>query len=306
MANQVRPDGSTWHGIIYDPTNGSVLNKAWRPGVSPDSTWARGQAWATYGFTMSYQQTSDPRFLTTAQRLADYYISNRPPDWVPYWDYQASDIPNAPKDSSSAAITLSALVRLSQLVTNLQDGARYWSAARYLLDSLSSTNYLARNTTSSGILLHGTGEMPPSQEVDVSLIYGDYYFIEALKRYQEIYNHSTLTYIPDPDFYGTDTFSYQVCDSGGNCATATVTVVVSPAATSSFAAQISLAPDTRLPTISFPTLAGHFYHVQYRDDLAAGPWSILATNLAGSGVALSVTDTSPATRRFYRVGAWLP
>ena len=142
-------------------------------------------------------------------------------------------------------------------------------------------------------------------QTDASLIYGDYYFIEALKRYQEIYNHTTLTYIPDPDFYGTDTFSYQVCDSGGNCATATVTVVVSPAATSSFAAQISLAPDTRLPTISFPTLAGHFYHVQYRDDLTAGPWSILATNLAGFGAALSVTDTNLAARRFYRVGAWL-
>jgi hypothetical protein len=194
-------------------------------------------------------------------------------------------------------------LELSELATNSSDSAKYWLAARHIFSSLSSTNYLAQGTASSGILLHGNSV---DAQTDASLIYGDYYFIEALKRYQEIYNHTTLTYIPDPDFYGTDTFSYQVCDSGGNCATATVTVVVSPAATSSFAAQISLAPDTRLPTISFPILAGHFYHVQYRDDLAAGPWSILATNLAGSGVALSVTDTSPATRRFYRVGAWLP
>ena len=92
---------------------------------------------------------------------------------------------------------------------------------------------------------------------------------------------------------------------GGDCATATITVVVSPAGTNAFAAQISLASDTRWPTISFPTVTGQFYQVQYRDGLAAGPWSILATNLAGSGDALSVTDTNPVARRFYRVGAWL-
>ena len=53
-------------------------------------------------------------------------------------------------------------------------------------------------------------------------------------------------------------------------------------------------------------VAGQVYHMQYRDDMAAGPWNILATNLASSGAALSVTDTNPAARRFYRVGAWLP
>jgi hypothetical protein len=202
---------------------------------------------------------------------------------------------------------LSALLELSQRVTNAVDAANYWQAAHGIFNSLSSTNYLAQGSSSSGILLHGVGETPPlwDQEIDVSLIYGDYYFLEALKRYREIYNQTTVTYVPDTNFFGTDTFTYQVCDSGGNCATATVTVVVSPAATNALAAQISLAPDTRWPTISFPTLAGQFYQVQYSDGLAPGPWSILATNLAGSGAALSVTDTNPAARRFYRVGAWL-
>jgi hypothetical protein len=142
-------------------------------------------------------------------------------------------------------------------------------------------------------------------DTDTPLIYGDYYFIESLKRFNDVFNQTTLTYIPPTNFTGTDTFTYQACDSGGNCATATVTVVVSPAATNIFAAQISLAPDTHWPTISFPTSTGQLYYVQYRDDLAAGAWSILATNLAGSGAALSVTDTNPAPRRFYRVGAWL-
>jgi unsaturated chondroitin disaccharide hydrolase len=306
MLNHVRADGSTYHIVEYDGNTGAVLWRGTFAGASDQSTWARGQSWAIYGFTLAYRETGDPRFLNTAQRLADYYLTNVPPDSVPYWDYQAPGIPDEPKDSSAAAIALSGLLELSQRVTNATDSARYWQAARRISSSLSSTNYLAQGSISSGILLHGVGETPPlsTSEIDVSLIYGDYYFIEALKRYREIYNQRTVTYVPDTNFCGTDSFTYQVSDSGGDCATATVNIVISPAATNDFAAQISLASDTHLPTISFPALAGQFYHVQYRDDLAAGLWSILATNLAGSGAALSVTDTNPAARRFYRVGVW--
>jgi unsaturated chondroitin disaccharide hydrolase len=312
MLNHVRADDSTYHIVHYDGNTGAVLGRGTYAGASDESTWARGHAWGTYAFTMAYRETGDLRFLNTAQRLADYYLTNVPPDYVPYWDYQYWEYqgPSATyplRDSSAAAITLSALLELSQRVTNAVDAAEYWQAARRIFDSLSSTNYLAQGRLSSGILLHGVGETPPlwDQELDVSLIYGDYYFLEALKRYREIYNQTTVTYVPDTNFCGTDSFTYQVCDSGGECVTATVTVVVSPAATNVLAAQISLAPGTHLPTISFPTLTGQFYHVQYRDDLAAGPWSILATNLAGSGAALSVTDTNPAARRFYRVGSGL-
>ena len=312
MLNHVRADDSTYHIVHYDGNTGAVLGRGTYAGASDESTWARGHAWGTYGFTMAYRETGDLRFLDTAQRLADYYLTNVPPDYVPYWDYQYWEYqgPSATyplRDSSAAAITLSALLELSQRVTNTVDGAKYWQAARRIFNSLSSTNYLAQGGLSSGLLLHGVGETPPlwDQELDVSLIYGDYYFLEALKHYREIYNQTTVTYVPDTNFFGTDTFTYQVCDSGGNCATATVTVMVSSAATNVLAAQISLAPGTHLPMISFPTLAGQFYQVQYRDGLAARPWSILATNLAGSGAALSVTDTNPAARRFYRVGAWL-
>ena len=304
MLNHVRSDGSTYSTVILDGNTGAVLSK------SGEDTWARGQAWATYGFTMAYRETGEARFLNTAQRLADYYLLNVPPDYVPYWDYQYWEYSptNAARDSSAAAITMSGLLELSQLATNAAASSNYWWAASRIFNSLSSTNYLAQGSASRGLLLHGTGEPPPNAdwEIDVSLIYGDYYFIEALSRYEKLYRQTTLSYTPDPGFVGTDTFIYQVCDSGGDCATATVTVVVSPAATNVFAAQVSLAPDTHWPTISFPTLAGQFYHVQYRDDLAVGPWSILATNLAGSGAALSVTDTNPAGRRFYRVGAWVP
>jgi rhamnogalacturonyl hydrolase YesR len=310
--NHIRADDSTYHIVHYDGNTGAVSGRGSYAGASDESTWARGHAWGTYGFTMAYRETGDLRFLDTAQRLAGYYLTNVLPDYVPYWDYQYWEYQgpggtDASRDSSAAAITLSALLELSQRVTNAVDAANYWQAAHGIFNSLSSTNYLAQGSSSSGILLHGVGETPPlwDQEIDVSLIYGDYYFLEALKRYREIYNQTTVTYVPDTNFCGTDSFTYQVCDSGGNCATATVKVVVSPATTNALAAQISLAPDTHLPTISFPTLAGQFYHVQYCDGLAAGPWSILATNLAGSGAALSVTDTNLAVRRFYRVGARL-
>jgi unsaturated chondroitin disaccharide hydrolase len=297
MLDFVRPDGSTWHGVIYG-TNGAVSSKGWRYGVSENSTWARGHAWATYGFTMAYRETGDARFLNTAQRLADYYLANVPADYVPYWDYQAPDIPSAPRDSSAAAITLSALLELSQLSTNAQDGAKYWIAARHILDSLGSTNYLAQGTTSSGILLHGVGADPPSDEVDVSLIYGDYYFVEALRRLAETYRRSTVTYIPDTNFSGADSFTYQVCDSAGDCSTATVTVTVG------FAAQISLSPVTAQPVISFPTAAGKTYFVQYAEHLSPPiTWSIMATNISGTGSVISISDTNRVTSRYYRVGA---
>ncbi len=296
MLDFVRPDGSTWHGVIY-ATNGAVLSKGWRAGTVETSTWARGHAWATYGFTMAYRETGDARFLNTAQRLVDYYLATVPTGYVPYWDNQAPGIPNVLKDSSAAAITLSALLELSQLATNSADAARDWNAARHILDSLASTNYLAQGTASSGILLHGVGSDPPSEEADVSLIYADYYFVETLRRLAETYRRATVTYVPEPGFLGTDVFSYQACDSVGDCAIGTVTVTVG------FAVQISLSPVTHQPIISFPTSAGKNYFVQYRNDLGAtGAWSVLATNIAGSGSIFSITDTNLPGQRFYRVG----
>jgi hypothetical protein len=294
MLNHVRPDGSTYHRVVYDANTGAVLSRGTRAGVSDESTWARGHAWAIYGFTMAYRETRDARFLNTAQRLADYYISNVPSDYVPYWDFQAPGIPNALKDSSAAAITLSALLELSQLATNSFDGAKYWLALRHIFSSLSSANYLAQGTASSGILLHGNSV---DAQTDASLIYGDYYFIEALKRFNDFYSHTSLTYIPDTNFFGNDTFTYQVCDSGGASSTATVTVTVG------IVAQISLSPVTHWPAISFPASGGKNYFVQYLDSLVPGAsWNVLATNISGSGAVISITDTNPPARRFYRMG----
>ena len=308
MTNQIRADNSTFQLVIYSTINGAVLEQGTRAGYSDTSTWARGQAWAIYGFTMADRETGYLPFLDAAGRVSNYYLTNVPPDYVPYWDFDAPDIPNAPRDSSSAAITLSALVQLSQLATNMQDSAAFWAGAHNILESLASTNYLAQGTTSSGILLHGTGEPPqfPDPEVNVSLIYGDYYFVEALRRYAMAYGRTNVTYTPNPGFIGTDTFTYQVCDSGGNCSTATVTVyVVGTNAVPAFNAQSSLAPVTRQPVISFPTVSNHVYEVDYADSLTPPPqWNVLAPSLTGSNSVISINDTNPAPQRFYRVKVW--
>ncbi len=307
MTNQIRPDNSTFHLVLYSTVNGALLYQGTRAGYSATSTWARAHAWSIYGFTMAYRETGYLPFLSAAGEVADYYLTNVPSDYVPYWDFDAPNLPNAPRDSSTAAITLSALVQLSQLATNMQDSATFWAGAHHILESLGSTNYLARGTTSSGILLHGTGNPPniPSPEVNVSLIYGDYYFVEALTRFAATYGRTNLTYTPNPGFTGTDTFTCQVCDSGGNCSTGTVTVIVlntNPVLT--FSAQASLSPLTGYPIISFPAVSNYLYQVDYANSLTPPPqWSILASNLIGSDSMISINDTNPAPQRFYRVKA---
>jgi len=142
-------------------------------------------------------------------------------------------------------------------------------------------------------------------QVNVSLIYGDYYFTEALIRYADAYGRTNITYIPNPGFTGTDTFTCQVCDSGGNCAVTTVTVeVLNTSPTLTFNAQASLSPITGNTVVSFPAVSNYLYEVEYVDSLTQPlQWNVLAPGLAGSGSVISITDTNTARQRFYRVTA---
>ncbi len=183
MRNHLRPDGSTYHVLDYDTTNGRVIGRNTHQGYADESVWARGQAWAIYGFTMTYRFTKDSRFLKTAQRAADYFISHLPPDDVPYWDFQAPDIPNEPRDVSAAAIAASALFELSQYPESRAERTHYLDVAKKILRSLCSVPYFAEGTNSHALLSHAVGSKPGNSEVDVSIIFADYYFIEAMLRY---------------------------------------------------------------------------------------------------------------------------
>jgi unsaturated chondroitin disaccharide hydrolase len=183
MQNHFRPDGSTYHVLDYDTTTGKVIARNTHQGYADESVWSRGQAWSMYGFTMTYRFTKDARFLKTAQRAADYFLGHLPSDGVPYWDFQAPNIPNEPRDVSAAAIAASALFELSHYPEREAERTRYLHAAEKILRSLCSPPYLAEGTNSHALLNHAVGSKPGNSQVDVSIIYADYYFIEAMMRY---------------------------------------------------------------------------------------------------------------------------
>ena len=186
MANHVRTypgttDLGTYHVVQYNKDKTVTIYKKFTvQGAGTETTWARGQAWAIYGFTMTYRYTKDPRFLDTAQRLANYFINRLPSDYVPYWDFSASG--SAPRDSSAAAIAAAGLLELSNYAAAQTDKDRYRNTALNIQTSLSSPAYLATRAASDGILLHGSAHVPGNSEVDVSLIYGDYYFLQGCFR----------------------------------------------------------------------------------------------------------------------------
>jgi hypothetical protein len=184
--NHFRPDDSSFHLVDYNPTNGAVLKKETHQGTADDSAWARGQAWGLYGYTMLYRETGHPAYLAQATNIANFLLHHPrlPEDKVPYWDFDAPDIPNAPRDASAAAIMSSALVELSGLVGG-EAGQNYLALARLQLVSLSSPAYRAKpGANGNFILMHSVGNRPADSEVDSPLSYADYYYLEALLRYQ--------------------------------------------------------------------------------------------------------------------------
>ena len=119
--------------------------------IALSTSWARGQAWAVYGFTMVYRETGDPMFLDAARRTADYFVTHLPDDFVPMADFQSTYTDLAHKDSSAAAIAASGLVELSQLETDPTRGQSYRAAAANILDSLASPSYFSSTAANAGL-----------------------------------------------------------------------------------------------------------------------------------------------------------
>jgi unsaturated chondroitin disaccharide hydrolase len=177
--HHVRYDGSTFHVVDFDPQRGMALSYTTHQGYAADSCWSRGQAWAIYGFAQLYGLTRDPANLEVAKRLADYFIRYLPDDGIPYWDFDAPNVPYEPKDSAAAAIAASGLLELDRM---LGGASTYANVAREILYALASSylNIEMKAQEQQGILLKGAVDVPRGSAIDESIIYGDHYFMEAL------------------------------------------------------------------------------------------------------------------------------
>jgi unsaturated chondroitin disaccharide hydrolase len=178
----VRGDGSTAHEGIFDLDNGEFLRQSTHQGWRSDSSWARGQAWSLYGFGTAYRLSGDPRFLEAAVHSADFFIDRTPAEGVPPNDWEEPE-PVRPWESSAAAIAASGLFQLSALVPIDSDASRFAGTARTIINTLTGSEFLARETQRwEGILKHGSYHERRGLGVDESVMWGDYFFVEALDK----------------------------------------------------------------------------------------------------------------------------
>lgn len=203
LRNHFRPDWTSWHLVDYDPVTGEVRSKETVQGYAHGSAWARGQAWALYGYAMMYRETLLPEYLNAAENIADMIIRHLPEDGIPYWDFNAPGTPDAMdesapgaasnphayadrvyRDASAGAIMASAFVELSGLSNDPSASEAYMNTARKQILTLASEEYLAKPGENGNFLLkHCVGNIPENGEIDTALSYADYYFLEALVRY---------------------------------------------------------------------------------------------------------------------------
>jgi rhamnogalacturonyl hydrolase YesR len=185
IEHHFRPDYTTWHVVDYNLEDGSVRNKHTAQGFAHHSTWARGQSWGIYGYVVCYRETGNPKYLEQAKKAFEAVANhiNMAEDKVPYWDYDAPNIPNALRDASSAAIMASALYELA----TYENREYYKGWADDIMESLASPAYRAKVGENGHFLLkHSVGSIPHGSEIDVPLNYADYYFLEALKRKRDL------------------------------------------------------------------------------------------------------------------------
>ena len=187
MEEHFRPDGSCYHVIDYSIKDGPVRHRQTAQGYADESIWSRGQAWAIYGYAVCYRETKDRKYLDQALKTFNMMknLESMPEDLIPYWDMSAPNIPNEPRDVSTASCIASALYEISTM--DVPDAAGYKMYADSIMVSLSSPAYRAAlGTNGNFLLMHSVGSIPHNSEIDVPLNYADYYYLEALKRKRDI------------------------------------------------------------------------------------------------------------------------
>lgn len=186
----LRDDGTTYHTYFLDPNTGRPIGPKTHQGVADISVWARGQAWAVYGFTMAAEWTGDDAFCAAAITTANRYLQEAPPDAVSPWDYRLAEGNPVYPDSSADAIAAGGLLRLAAFTGE----SIYRDHAEQRLNMLATHAFDPREDA-QGVLLHGTQHAPHKYGIDTYTIFGDYFFIEALMR---LYGNA-------PDFWGPST-----------------------------------------------------------------------------------------------------
>jgi len=188
MKNHFRPDYSSFHVVNYDEATGKINGKQTAQGLADDSSWARGQGWGLYGFTMMYRQTGDAAYLEQAINIGKYIMNhpNMPKDKVPYWDFCAPASKATPRDASAAALMASAYIELSQYVEDEELSKKFLGLAEQMLISLSSKNYRAKLGSNANYVLQHCTAHKPKDLYDTALVYADYYYVEALMRYKRL------------------------------------------------------------------------------------------------------------------------
>lgn len=187
LKHHFRADYSSYHVVCYLPGT-KVFRKKTHQGAADSSAWARGQAWALYGYTMMYRETKDKKYLDQAEGIAKFVINhpNLPQDKIPYWDFNAPNLPNEERDASAGAIFASALLELSTY--SKKSKALYFTTAEQMLVSLASPAYTATvNENNNFILKHSVGHKPGNSEINTPIVYADYYYLEALLRYKKAF-----------------------------------------------------------------------------------------------------------------------
>ncbi|WP_159019074.1 glycoside hydrolase family 88 protein [Algibacter sp. L3A6] len=185
LKNHFRPNNSCYHVVDYDTISNQPRMKVTHQGFNDESSWARGQGWAIYGYTMAYRYTKDKRYLDRAEATANFFLNhkNLPEDGIPYWDFNDPAIPNAPRDVSAGTVVSSALVELFGFTKN----EKYLNYSKKVINSLKSRKYLLdENIEAPFILDHSTGNWPKKDEMDEPIVYGDYYFLETLIRLKSL------------------------------------------------------------------------------------------------------------------------
>ena len=180
----IRPDGSVYHIVNFDPETGEVLEKRGGQGYAPESAWSRGAAWALYGLALAYHHTGKQSYLDASKQVAHFFITRLPEDHVPHWDFRAPGAVGEIRDTSAGSCAASGLLLLASQV-EASEAHVYRNAALSITESLYRNYGTWDDDGEEGLLLHGTSNYPENRNIDVPLIYGDFFYVEALARIRD-------------------------------------------------------------------------------------------------------------------------